>query len=153
MLEERGTAIIENEAGWIVPTGSHEEVKFWPKNFAVVNGQQVRFWRFPNRRDWAQYVLALHDDFNPRALVAMASGGAGLTTRATHYLERRAADMLVSAQRAATEQETLRQLADLTGTAKRIGELRVSGAKPLGVRTVRNVLARQTGFKTRKSQG
>jgi len=150
MLEERGTVTILNQAGWIVPAGSREEVKFWPQKFAVVNGQQVRFWRYPNRRDWAEYVLALHEDFNPRALVAMAAGGAGLTPRATHYLERRTAGMLVSAQRASTEQETLRQLADLSGTARRIGELRVSGAKPLGVRAVRNVLAREIGLKTRK---
>lgn len=143
MLEERGTAVIENRRGYIVPVGRNEQVKFVPADFrTIANGDDVRFWRFPGRIDWAQYVLPLHDAFDAGRLVALAGAGAGLTPRAADYLELRTAKLLVEAHRDPDEAQTRQRIDDVAGALTRIAGVRSSGAAPLGVRTVRNALAK-----------
>lgn len=143
MLEERGKAFIMNESGHIVPVGRNERVIFVPADFRdVVDGDDVKFWRFPNRSDRAQFVVPLRSAFDTGRLFDLASAGAGLTPRAANYLERQTVKMLFDAHAAADEAQTRQRLDAIDGALARVGAVRAAGAAPLGVRTVRNVLAR-----------
>jgi hypothetical protein len=143
MLEERGKAFIMNGSGHIVPVGRTEEVIFVPADFRdVVNGDDVRFWRFPHRRDRAQFVVPLRSAFDTGRLFALASAGAGLTPSAASYLELQTVKMLFDAHAAADQAQTRQRLEAIDGALARVGAVRAAGAAPLGVRTVRKVLAR-----------
>jgi len=143
MSEERGTAIIQNLAGWIELSGSSEQVKFKPAAFkTIVNGQQVRFWRYPSRSDWAEYVLPIDALFDAGRLVALAHAGAGLTPLASAYLERRTVKMLArahAAQDAAFKDQQLKYAAE---AMTKIAAARGVGAAPLGVQSIRSELKR-----------